>query len=224
MPATTPDDIFFADGDTPLSIEDISAASATSVQNAFARRQKQSFRWEVADGIGLTENMLIGDTGYNVVDATEYIYDGTAWRKWSKVRSSYVANFSGFLLATTPTTVTAFYSVSAGRCFVDAVATLGTGSASGIGDVTVNLPSGFPISYTEIIAIRGLLPGTAMMRNAAGTVIYGGAVRAVADAPDTVNVLRNSATAGRLEAVTAALPFAWLTLDQIQISFHYPIA
>jgi hypothetical protein len=46
MPATTPDDIFFADGDTPLSIEDISAASATSVQNAFARRQKQSFRWE----------------------------------------------------------------------------------------------------------------------------------------------------------------------------------
>lgn len=34
MPITTPDSIFYADGSTPMSIEDISAAEATSVQAA----------------------------------------------------------------------------------------------------------------------------------------------------------------------------------------------
>jgi hypothetical protein len=45
MPTTSPDSIYYADGTTPASLADITAAMATSVQNAFNVREMQSFSW-----------------------------------------------------------------------------------------------------------------------------------------------------------------------------------
>tara|TARA_R110000822_G_scaffold92458_4_gene213292 strand:+ start:1086 stop:1763 length:678 start_codon:yes stop_codon:yes gene_type:complete len=225
MPATTPDAIYYADGNTPLSIEAISAATATSVQLALKNRQKQSFRWAVAGEKEATEG-LIGDIGYNVPDNTEYIYDGSAWKIWNKAKTEYSPVVSNFLLSTGATTISAFYSVASGVCSVDVLAILGTGTTAGIGDVTVQIPLGYLVDYTaDQSTSRMILNGSVQLRNAAGTVMYGGVVRmSNTDVTTTVNILCNSATAGRVIPITPTLPFAWLTLDQLQASFTYRVA
>jgi len=226
MPATTPDKIFYADGSTLLSIATISATTATSVQTALSKKQKQTFRWEIAGEKASTEGMVIGDIGYNVPDNTEYIYNGSTWLPWNRLREVYTATISNFSLATTATTVLAYYSISSGVCNIDMLATLGTGATTGIGDVTLSLPTGFTMAYhPDFQTYRMILPGSVQMRNAAGTVMFGGAVRMDATTPsNTVNILRNSATAGQLAAVTASLPFVWATGDQLQASFSYNVA
>lgn len=45
MPTTTPDNIYYADGSTPMSAEDISAAMATSVQNALTGSATAGYRF-----------------------------------------------------------------------------------------------------------------------------------------------------------------------------------
>jgi hypothetical protein len=225
MPTTSPDNIYFADGETPLSIQDISAATATSVQVAFDSRQNQNFRWAGAGDRELTENMVIGDLGYNVPDKTQYIYDGVSWKIWNKVRSVYTATMQNFAMTGGATSIVAYYGVSSGFCNIQVLAILGAGSATNIGDIALTLPTGYPVIYpTNFFSNRASLDGTVQMRNASGATIYGGLVRLVSDSPQSVNVLRASGTAGTFAAVSPTAPFSWAVGDQCVMSFSYPVS
>lgn len=100
MPTTSPDNIYYADGSTPMSAEAISAAEATSVQAALNAkinntRQIQSFVWANAAARNAQTGMTEGDVGYQLDNNTNYLYTGTAW----------IARYSGGLVPIVPTSV-----------------------------------------------------------------------------------------------------------------------
>lgn len=85
MNLTSPDNIAYATTADDLSVEDISAAQATSVQDAFNdkinnTRQKQTYRWANSAARTAQTGMQAGDVGYQVDTAMDYIYTGSAWR------------------------------------------------------------------------------------------------------------------------------------------------
>lgn len=83
MPTTTPDAIYFADSSTSMSAEAISAAEATSVQNAFDAfrefRQIQTFVWADSGARGSQAGMSEGDMGYQLDTDMYYYYSGSVW-------------------------------------------------------------------------------------------------------------------------------------------------
>lgn len=100
MPVTSPDSIYYADGSTPIAIETITAAMATSVQDALDAlvndaRQIQTFVWANTAARNAQTGMTEGDEGYQLDNNTNYQYTGTAW----------VAQYSGGLVPIVPTSV-----------------------------------------------------------------------------------------------------------------------
>lgn len=82
MPLTTPDNIFYADGSTPLSVEAISAAEATSIQEALTNsRAIRSFKWADQDAQDNQIDMQAGDEGYRIDTRANYRYNGTQWKR-----------------------------------------------------------------------------------------------------------------------------------------------
>ncbi|UXO93841.1 hypothetical protein Pan2_22 [Pseudanabaena phage Pan2] len=84
MPVTSPDSIYYADGSTPIAIETITAAMATSVQDAFNsrivnRRQIQTFVWANAAARTAQTGMIAGDFGYQTDTGLTYRYNGSSW-------------------------------------------------------------------------------------------------------------------------------------------------
>ena len=84
MPTTSPDGIYFADGATAMSAESISAAEATSVQNALDSlihdsRQLQAYDWANSAARTAQTGMTEGALGYQRDTDTYYTYDGSAW-------------------------------------------------------------------------------------------------------------------------------------------------
>lgn len=84
MPTTSPDGIYYADGSTPMSAEAISAAEATSVQNALDAlvndtRQIQTFVWANAAARTAQTGMIAGDFGFQTDTSTTYRYVNSAW-------------------------------------------------------------------------------------------------------------------------------------------------
>lgn len=85
MNLTSPDNIAYASTSDDLSVEDITAAMATSVQDALDdlvndTRQRQTYRWADATARTAQAGMQAGDEGYQVDTATDYIYTGSTWR------------------------------------------------------------------------------------------------------------------------------------------------
>lgn len=100
MPVTSPDSIYYADGSTPMSAEDISAAEATSVQAAFTnkitnKRQIQTFVWANTAARTAQTGMIAGDFGYQTDTGVTYRYSGTVW----------LASYSSGLVPIVPTSV-----------------------------------------------------------------------------------------------------------------------
>ena len=100
MPVTSPDSIYYADGSTPMSAEDISAAEATSVQAAFTnkitnKRQIQTFVWANTAARTAQTGMIAGDFGYQTDTGVTYRYSGTVW----------VAFYPGGIVGVIPTSV-----------------------------------------------------------------------------------------------------------------------
>lgn len=82
MPTTVPDGIFYADGSTPLSVEAISAAEATSIQAALTNnRAIRSFKWVDQDAQDDQIDMQAGDEGYRIDTSANYRYNGTDWKR-----------------------------------------------------------------------------------------------------------------------------------------------
>jgi len=225
MPTYGADNIYYADGSTVLSIADISAATASSVQDAFDVRQKQSFRWADSAAQANQTGMAQGDVGYNETDDIEYYWHNSDWKPWNKMKASYTATISSFALATTATSIIAHFSISSGICLVEFSAVLGTGAATGIGTLNISLPPGLPsVASASFYDNNAVLQGSIQMQNNAGTVIYGGLVRTHATDTGLANILRASATAGQYAQVTSALPFAWAAGDNITGAFSYLVA
>lgn len=84
MPTTSPDGIYFADGATAMSAESISAAEATSVQDALddlvhTNRQLQAYDWLNSAARTAQTGMTEGALGYQRDTDVYYTYDGSAW-------------------------------------------------------------------------------------------------------------------------------------------------
>ena len=84
MPTTSPDNIYYADGSTPMSAETISAAEATSVQEALNAkindtRQIQTFVWADTAARNAQTGMTEGDFGYQLDNDLTYRYTGSIW-------------------------------------------------------------------------------------------------------------------------------------------------
>lgn len=102
MPTTTPDGIFYADSSTAMSAEAISAAEATSVQDALDllvndARQIQTFRWADASERTSQGGMLEGDQGWQSDTKTQYVFDGTNWVQMARAGIAFLRHvpFSG---------------------------------------------------------------------------------------------------------------------------------
>ncbi|MGK3946137.1 hypothetical protein ABK046_48280, partial [Streptomyces caeruleatus] len=79
MPTTSPDGIYFADGATAMSAESISAAEATSVQDALDdlvhdNRQLQAYDWANSAARTAQTGMTEGAIGYQRDTDTYYTY------------------------------------------------------------------------------------------------------------------------------------------------------
>lgn len=82
MPTTSPDNIFYADGSTPMSAAAISAAEATSVQEALSTsRAIRTYRWTDSDARDAQIDMQPGDQGYQIDEGAHYQYDGIQWTR-----------------------------------------------------------------------------------------------------------------------------------------------
>lgn len=84
MPTTSPDNIFYADNSTAMSAAAISAAEATSIQNALDAkvndtRQIQTFVWADTAARNAQTGMIAGDFGYQTDTGITYRYNGSAW-------------------------------------------------------------------------------------------------------------------------------------------------
>lgn len=100
MPTTSPDNIYYADGSTPMSAETISAAEATSVQDALDAlihdtRQIQTFVWANSAARSSQAGMIAGDLGYQTDTGLTYRYNGSSW----------VAFYPGGMIPIVPTGV-----------------------------------------------------------------------------------------------------------------------
>lgn len=104
MPVTSPDNIFYADGSTPMSVEAISAAEATSVQEALTTsRAIRSYKWPTSVERDAQAGMEAGDQGYQIDTKVTYTYSGTAWLVSSPSDSGWIlATLEGGWIASAP--------------------------------------------------------------------------------------------------------------------------
>jgi hypothetical protein len=214
MPTTSPDSIYYADGTTPASLADITSAIATSVQNAFNVREMQSFSWANSTAKSAQTGMIIGDIGYQIDNATFYIYNGSSWKIWAKAETSYTPTFVGF----TASAASFIYSIAGGVVRVTGKVTL---SSAVTAAMTISTPSGYNINTTAL-------------SNAIASQMGVGGVDGATDHP--LGVRYNTTTSVALSAINAAgtyativntaaaIPLTWAIGNIFYVSFSYPVA
>jgi len=215
MPTTTQDSIYYADGTTPASLADITAAMATSVQNALLFREMHSFSWANATERGAQTGMIVGDIGYQIDNLVYYRYDGTAWRIWHKAPAAYTPTFTAF----TPSATSFVYSIASGVVRITGRATCGTTLPTG--SITFTTPANFNIDLTSVSASISAIIGT-------------GGVDAATDHPlgfrvtsaSTVSAVAFNAAGTYLTVVatSAAIPKTWASSDVMYVNFSYPVS
>lgn len=82
MATTTPDSIYYPTAnDTIAPLETVFATQASSVQSALTNsRAIYMYRWTNAAARSAQSGMRIGDRGWQIDTATEYIYQSTGWQ------------------------------------------------------------------------------------------------------------------------------------------------
>lgn len=129
MPNTTPDNIFYSDTTTPLSLNTISSAEATSVQEALNKRQRYEFVWANAAARTAQTGMVAGSTGYQLDTKSEYVYDAGSWRLQlsyaeylqsgtTSVLGATFTNFTGLTLNGPLSSDSTFTAVSGGNIVI----------------------------------------------------------------------------------------------------------
>lgn len=223
MPITSPDSIYYADGTTPASIATITAAVATSVQNAFNVRELRNYSWADATSRNAQTGMTTGEIGYQIDNDTFYIYDGSTWKIYAKQETEYVPTFTNL----TPTSTSFAYSISGGIATVIGICTNSTTTTTGI---RMTLPSGYNINTAYVQAdtaefISHL--GAATYYDLSLTTDFAGFVSAY----NATSVLFGRYVASTANLTSGAVggssnPFgaAWASGDLITTTFSYPVA
>lgn len=161
MNITSPDGIAYATTGDNLSIEDITAAMATSIQDAFDdkvndTRQIQTFRWADSTARGAQTGMIAGDRGYQTDTAVEYIYNGSAWVTYPLDTGWINATYSGAW--GTSSSMPVRYRRRNGVVYVEGEATGGSAAST-----IFNLPAGYrPTTQLKRMAVNA--DGTAYYR------------------------------------------------------------
>ncbi len=158
MPTTSPDGIYYADGSTPMSAEDISAAEATSVQDALDAlvndtRQIQSFLWANSAARSAQTGMVGGDFGYQTDTGVTYRYSGSAW----------VAFYPGALVSIIPTSVAGTgvsYSTTSGLVSFSASPAVSVNGCFPTAFTRFKIVGSFNRSTTLTVSMRLRLSGT----------------------------------------------------------------
>lgn len=217
MPITSPDSIYYADGTTPASLADITAAMASSVQNALNLRESQSFRWANATAKSAQEGMLEGDIGYQSDTDVFYIYDGSNWKIWAKALTAYTPTFTNF----TNSARNFVFSVAAGIVTVSGQATC----SGSVGEIFISLPSGFNVNSAILATSNAVVVGTGGVDDASTTTNYLVGVRI--SSSTSAAVVGYSAAAPASLTVTptsSSVPLTWATGDILTVNFSYPVA
>lgn len=209
MPTTTPDNIFYADSSSAMSAEAISAAEATSVQEAFDNlindsRQQQNYFWTDSSGRTSQTGMRVNDLGYQADTDITYRYNGTAWRVWEKTPTAYTPAVTGG----TRTGGIVKYSIGSGMVYVSGSITLSAVS----GDFSIGIPSGLPIDTTFVGAVAFEDVGT--------NIFWGTALANSSTAIGFYASLASGTYASR-GILSSTIPFTWASGDSIRFSVHY---
>jgi hypothetical protein len=218
MPTTSPDNIFYADGTTPASLATITAAMATSVQDALNFREAHSFSWADTTSRNAQTGMVSGDVGYQIDNATYYRYSGSAWVIWAKAETSYSPIFTNF----TASSATFTYMISGGRVFVTGKATCSATLPTG--SITMTTPSGYAIAMTNFANAQASVIGVGGVDDASTTVDYPLTVRTISSTSVAVVATNAAGTYATLVATSASIPLNWSSGDIMFLSFSYPVA
>lgn len=218
MPTTSPDSIYYADGTTPASLADITAAMATSVQNALNLREGHSFSWANSAGRSAQTGMAAGDIGYQIDTDVFYIYTGAAWVIWAKQPATYTPTFTNF----TASSSAFVYSIASGMVNVQGkftcAATLPTGS------ITFTTPSGYNINTTQLGTVQAAIIGTGGVDDASTTTDYLAGVRVVSSTSVALVGYNAAATASlTVSTSSATVPLTWASGDIAYVRFSYPV-
>jgi hypothetical protein len=217
MPTTSPDSIYYADGTTPASLSNITAAMATSIQNALNVREQKNYVWADTTAQSAQTGMAVGDIGYKVDDDVYYIYSGSAWRIWAKQPTAYTPTITG--LSTSSRSF--IYSISGGVVNVS-----GYGVSSGVATaaIVISLPSTFNVNAALLPTSNAVIIGTGGMDDASTTNNYSLGVRVITNA--TVGLTAYNAASTNLLVVdtSASIPVAWASGDVFNVNFSYPVA
>lgn len=210
-------DIAYADTGDNVSIEDITAAMADSVDDALveitAGRANLNYRWADAAARTAQAGMIVGYTGYQVDTGITYKYDGTVWDAW---QSDFIT------WSTAPTNLTVGtggaasslqrYKLINGKALVDYKFVLGASGASvGTGPYIT-----LPFNIVNPTARFAVLTGDGNIYDLSATTNYYTKVR-VNDASLTQVLI--SSYAGTFANITATLPMAFGAGDMYQGEF-----
>jgi hypothetical protein len=218
MPTTSPDNIFYADGTTPASLATITAAMATSVQDALDFREAHSFSWTDQTSRNAQTGMVAGDIGYQIDNATYYRYSGSAWAIWAKAETAYSPTFVNFTASSASFT----YSISGGRVFVTGKATCSTTLPTG--SISLTTPSDYAISMTNFANSPASVVGIGGVDDASTSTDYPLSVRTVSGTSVAVVATNAASTYATLVATSSAIPLTWASGDIMFLSFSYPVA
>jgi len=92
---TSPDNIAYATTASPQSLPAVSAAQATSVQEALLERAIHTHKWANATERGAELDMTEGDLGYQTDVKTIWLYSGAAWQPLIAPSLAYPAAMQG---------------------------------------------------------------------------------------------------------------------------------
>lgn len=223
MPITNPDDIFYADGTTPASLADITAAIATSVQDAFNLRQAYTYVWANSTARAAQTNMLTDDIGYQSDTDVFYIYNGSAWVIWAKRSTTYTPTFTNFTASSSAFT----YSIAGGVVQITGKATCS--STLPTGQITFTTPTNYNISLTQLAAAEAAIIGAGSVDDASTSSNYPVNVRVASSTSVALTApTYNGAAAGTAylttTATSATVPLTWAQGDIFYVTFQYPVA
>jgi hypothetical protein len=193
-------------------------AVTTSVETEL-NRTVAFYNYSVANAAARTAltGMVDGSLCLQTDNNEYWWYDAgsTAWKLFSKPKSTFVSTLTNF---GSVTTANGTYSVSNGICYVDLEATLGTGFS------TTAPTFSLPIATTNFVS--GKIAGNALYTNISLSQYHLGAALWASTAT-TVTPYYISSTNGRLLPVISTtgnpLTEAWATGDKMAISISYAV-
>lgn len=158
------------------------------------------------------------------VGTDEYLWNGTAWKLWSRPSTAYTPTFGAAFGGTQPTINVATHQVAGGRLFVDILATTVAGTTLvGGTDGTVTLPSGLAIVAGAFNG-GGTLFQTSNTSNATVADLVAFVPPSAATNLFRVRARYAPAAAALVRQYQLASAYSTQTGDQYQISASGPLA